>query len=335
MKLFLKKLIYFLILPIVFVLMMDIWLRNQESTYSVKYEDALLNKDSIEILILGNSHATYGVDPDAFEMYAYNMANVGQSIYFDKRLTTSLIDSLSNLKYVFISVDYHSLYFSSQGIRDIWSYYGNKIKYKDNSYLLEDISPFFYGYTPKVSLSLLKKRVVNYLKYGANSLNYDVEVGVNLNDTLNKGFISFEEHFNSDFFNEKAYKSRIDIFNKIVYSSAEKNEVLKDLDNFIDHLIKRKVKAILFTTPTFRCYNTYLDSSILNQNDKDILGLVNRYNISYLNFMDSPLFEKDDYYNADHLNKKGALKFAKMLNDSLAIMNKHSNNNTYGRIIKK
>ncbi len=332
MKLFLKKLIYFLVFPIVFVLVMDIWLRNQESLYSVKYEGALLNKDSIEILILGNSHATYGVDPDAFEMYAYNLANVSQSIYFDKRLTTSLIDSLPNLKYVFISIDYHSLYFSSQGIRDIWSYYGNKIKYKNKNYVLEDISPFCYGYSPKVSLSLLKKRVLNFLKYGKECLSYNVEVGVNLNDTLKKGFISFEEQCNSDFFNEEIYKSRIDVFNKKIYSSTERGEVLKDLDHFIDNLIKNNVEPILYTTPTFTNYNTYLDSSILNQNYKDILGLLNKYNISYLNFMDHPIFEKDDYYNADHLNKKGALKFSKMLNDTISKI--QTNDKVYGNLMK-
>lgn len=317
MKLFIKKLIYFLVFPIVFVLVMDIWLRNQESLYSVKYEGALLNKDSIEILILGNSHANYGVDPEAFEMYAYNMANVSQSIYFDKRLTTSLIDSLSNLKYVFISIDYHSLYFSSQGIRDIWSYYGNNIKYKNKNYILEDISPFFYGYTPKVSLSLLKKRVINFLKHGKECLSYNVETGVNLNDTLKKGFISFEDQFNSSFFTEEAYKSRINIFNNKIYSSTEKNEVLNDLDHFIDNLIINKIEPILYTTPTFINYNTYLDSSILDQNYNDIAGLSNKYDIPYLNFMHNPLFKRDDYYNADHLNKKGALKFAKMLNDTI------------------
>lgn len=60
---------------------------------------------------------------------------------------------MTELKYVLISVDYHSLYFSSQKIRDDWSYFGNGVKYKDKSYFAQNLSPSLFGYTPKIAIS--------------------------------------------------------------------------------------------------------------------------------------------------------------------------------------
>jgi hypothetical protein len=322
-----KKFIYhvllFLLLPAIIIFSSDTFLRNQNSLYKEKYKGALKYKDSIEIIILGNSHANYGVDPNAFDLFAYNLANAAQSIYFDKRITLSLIPYLKKLKYVFISVDYHSLYFSSQGSReDIWSYYGNGIKYKKANYLLANISPTLFGYTPRVSWSLFKKKIVNNLKYGTDIIDFDVENGVNVKDSIVKGFISFEGNNGSAFIIDK-YKHKAYGFNELIEASNEKDEVLADLKDFLEILIENKITPILFTSPTYQEYNKYLDKSVINNNIKEIKNICEKYNLAYLDFMNSNIFEKNDFYNADHLNKKGANKLAKILNNWVIHSEKH------------
>jgi hypothetical protein len=53
------------------------------------------------------------------------MAQVTQSLYFDKRIAIKYIDDIPNLKYAIIGLDFHSFYFSSQTkMRDLMSYYG-------------------------------------------------------------------------------------------------------------------------------------------------------------------------------------------------------------------
>ena len=128
----------------------------QNTLYKEKYEGAKEVQDSIEIIILGTSRATYGVNPEAFGMYAYNLANLGQSLYFDKRITLSLLPEMPQLKYVFISIDYHSLAFSSQLIettgRIMEMVLDIRIQSISGQYL-----PTLFGYTPKVAFSMLKK----------------------------------------------------------------------------------------------------------------------------------------------------------------------------------
>ena len=316
MNKFLYRTFLFSLIPIIIILSLDIFARNQNSLDKEKYEGALKNKDFIEIIILGNSHAHTGVDPRGFDLFAYNLANVAQSLYFDKRITLSLLPHLKKLKYVFISIDYHSLYSSSQGIRDIWSYYAHGVKYnkyKESKYLMADISPTLFGYTPKVVLSFLKKKIVNRIKYGKDVIDFDVGTGVNIKDSVVNGFISFEGHKKSAFTTER-YKKRIHAFNEGIQTSNEKDEVLEDLNDFLEILIKNDITPILFTSPTYEEYNKYLEESVVKNNEKEINKLCEKYNIKYLNFMNSDLFEKNDFYNADHLNKQGAKKLAKIMN---------------------
>lgn len=317
LKTFIKKSLLFCAIPAAVILTMDIWLRNQDTLYSVKYEGAKAEKDSIQLIILGNSHATYGVDPAGFSVPAFNLANVSQSIYFDKRITLSLLDNMTELKYVLISVDYHSLYFSSQKVRDDWSYFGNGIKYKDKSYFAQNLSPSLFGYTPKIAISLLKKRAKNLIRHKGKALTFDVETGINKKGKFSHGFISFENEHKPEKFTTEKMENRSSNFTNMMQTSKEKEEVIQDLTEFIKELQKRGIEPILFATPTYGEYNKLLDKELLEINSKDIETLCSKYGLKYLNHMTSVEFKLNDFFNPDHLNKQGALKFSEILNKQI------------------
>jgi hypothetical protein len=322
MKKFITKLIQFSALPFFMLLCFEIYLRNIDTLYTEKYNGLMNIKQEVEVLFLGNSHANYGINPLYIKDFkAYNLANVNQQIYFDKRLTIKAInDGLSNLKYVFISVDYHSLFTSSQGIRNVWSFYANGIKYKNQDYTREQISAFIWGYTPKISFSLLKKDITRILKYGNSVIHFDVEDGVNINDTLYNGYIGFEG-INNQSFNNNIYRERA-IFFKENQNNSERIEVIEDLTSFISFLKNRNIEPILFSSPTYKEYNEYLDKEQINRNIKDINKICKDFKIEYWRFDEDPRFSKEDFYNQDHLNNKGAEKFSKIINDKLKVYDK-------------
>jgi len=320
MKLFLKKILLFIFPLVIIVIMMDLYLANMNSLYKEKANGLLEHANEIEILILGNSHATYGVDPSSFSTFAFNIANVGQSIYFDKELTLQNLKKLKNLKYVLISLDYHSLYFSSQkGERNIWSYYGNGIKHDSTSYYKADISPFLFGYDPKVSFSLLKKGILNKWKFRDHNffIDYDVELGVLHTDTIEKGYVSFSGT-DRNVFNNNYYTNRINRHDDLITNSTEKEIVLNELDGLITKLHSKGITAIFFSTPTFKDYNILLDPDIITDNNLITEKLCKKYRFKGkdMEFWDYAIdnnFSKDEFFNPDHLNKKGAERFSKML----------------------
>ena len=107
MKSFFKKVLLFAIPIILILLGCELFLRKMPTSYKIKNAQIVASGKAVEVLILGNSHATYGLDPRVFTHAAFNAAALNQSLYFDKRITLSHIDEMTNLKYVLVSIDFH------------------------------------------------------------------------------------------------------------------------------------------------------------------------------------------------------------------------------------
>ena len=311
MKIFLKTLFLFSIPCVLFLLFVEIYLRLLPTSYTGKVKGLVSVADSIQLIILGNSHATFGVDPNQMDLYAYNLAQVNQSLYFDKRLTLKYLDKLPKLKVVIITVDFHSLYFSSQGPRDAWSYYGNGIEYKDGLSLLNKYSRIM-GYTPKVTVNLILKSLKKKYK---TIKAVDVENGVNLSHPMTKGWLEYTGTHHSAM-NESNYRERAQDFNELAKNSEEKMDVLKDLESFIQLLKFKNITPVLVTLPCYSPYANMLDKTIVAQNEDYLQTLSHKYAISYWNFLNLPL-EEDKFWNCDHLNSEGAKIFSKILNQRI------------------
>lgn len=217
------------------------------------------------------------------------------------------------LKYVLISIDYHSLHTSSQGERNIWSYYSNGIKYKDTYYLLSNLSPFLWGYGPKVSLIFLKKKILNKNKI------LDLESGVKNTSLFYRGYLGYSGQSKKSF-TDSAYKIRISNFEVDDVKNYE--EVIADLEDLIVALKSKEITPILFCSPTYKEYNRMLNNSILSKNRLEIDKICSKYSLNYLDYMDDNRFDKNDFYNADHLNQEGAKKFSKILSNELNSVSK-------------
>lgn len=317
MRRFLLRLVFFLIVPVLVILALDVHLRTMNTGYKDKVSGLVSCEDSIEVLILGNSHSAYGVDPSEFSMYAYNLASVNQSLYFDKRLTLRYLDQMPKLKYVLISLDYHSLYFSSQGSRDVWSFYGHGIAYKDNEYLKERLSPFLFGYTPIVSATIIVRDLVRRIRYhGRNTIDFDVEEGVDVSVPVKKGFYPLQG--TSDWkFSENAYKQRLGEFWWTEQIPGEYDEVMEDLEGFLGILQEKGIIPILYSCPIYAEYYKLYKQGILEKNSEAVNSIRDRFGIPFWNFMEDGRFVKEDFFNCDHLNADGAKKFSALLNDCL------------------
>lgn len=309
MKNFLKKKLLFFIPIVLFILFFEIYLRQMQTVYTVKERDMDQGGDKIELLILGNSHSGCGIDPNQFTLNSYNLAQVSQSLYFDKRITLKRIGQLKKLKFVFIGVDYHSLYFSSQGSRDVWSYYGNEINYKNELSFISKYS-HLYGYG-KLAVHLFMRDLSK--KYNIVEA-LDVE-NVDLNRKPSKGWFYYDGT-DENVMDEIGCLKRADYFNELVENSNEKEDIVRDLENFIYQLKLYKITPILITTPCFAPYRKFINQKKLNETTDLITNLSHKYNVQYWNYFDLPM-EQSDFLNCDHLNSHGAEKFSKILNSRL------------------
>ena len=305
MKRFLKTLFFFAVPIVIISLFFELYLRNLNTIYKQKLNGLEENYNNIEMLVLGNSHAYNNIDPSQFDMEAYNMAGSNQSLYFDKRIVLKHLEQLPKLKYVLISIDYHSLYFSSQGIRDTWLYYDYKIKYKNKSNFLNNISYFWFGYTPKITLSIMKSEILDKIN---NKKSENVK---------SKGWVP-NYGYNEKGFTEWSIKTRANFFNNEIKNAKEHIEISKDLHEFIEVLETKNITPIIITNPMYKEVYKYLNPSFVEKNKNEISTLIKKYELPYLDFSKVD-YEKTLFYNCDHLNQEGAILYSKDINKLLKI----------------
>ena len=305
MKKLLVQLTYFFIPIFIFILIIEICFRIAPTTYALKKDNLLKNKSKIEILILGNSQAAYGINPDFIDLYSFNIANVSQSLYFDKRITLKHIEQLPKLKYILINLEFHSLSFSSQKARDYWSYYDFDIEYKNDMSIFTKTYRTL-GYTPTVLLSYAIKRSKK------DNICIDFDSPYTFINNKEKGSLLFDGP-EVDAFKIKTLQNTLNDFQKTITLSKEKVEVMADLNDFIAQLKLKNITPILITTPVYKTYFNLYNKKLLTDFNKSVFAIANKNKLEYWNYLNLDL-QESDFLNGNHLNKVGAAKYSKILN---------------------
>lgn len=107
---FLRRLFIFL-LPIALVgISLEGLLRSFPNSYRTKAEAISEHADSVESIILGNSHAYYAVRPDLLSDAAVNLANVSQTLAIDREILETYAPRCSRLKTIYLVCDHSNLF---------------------------------------------------------------------------------------------------------------------------------------------------------------------------------------------------------------------------------
>ncbi len=123
MKRLYKKIILFL-LPVLLVwALTEVFYRTADTNYTSKAENVVKGYPDTELLVFGDSHTLYGINPSHFEMKTFNIANVSQSLYFDELLLRKHLKEHKKLKAVLLNVSYFTLSRKDNEHEDVWRKY--------------------------------------------------------------------------------------------------------------------------------------------------------------------------------------------------------------------
>lgn len=303
MKKFLKKSL--LLVPLLlFFLYWEYNLSKISNSYSFKKESLEKRLDSIQVLVLGSSQVTYGVNPDYFKLKGFNLSNISQSLFYDTRLTLKYIDKMRNLKYVIINVSYFSFGFQLiDGIEKWRDYYYSQfwgINFPEiDKYDFKKYSKVFL-YTPKIAFSYFQKG------FHVNLVGNFASNGYLKIDSANS------YHNISDTFGHQ----RVLCHTKYYKESRFKGN-REDLELLVSELKKRNIKPVIVTPPVLPTYYNFADKSILEKNHRAINEICSKYKCDYFNYFTDKRFVKRDFWDNDHLNFIGAEKFSKIINEEI------------------
>ena len=255
-----------------------------------------------DLLIMGNSRAFYELDPDSFNISAFNIAHAGMDDCFQLGLLSILIQQHKAPSKILLHVEPVNFLqkdtapFFSNDILQLKYYYGQN---SDVTNLINDL-----GYFEKE-------------KYWLHSYRFNGRVISEL-----KNFYS-TLHLPSDYFGngfEKNPVLKTDSlktitmagvpFNGHVYFNKSKTRYLVAL---IQLALSNHIEVQCFTSPYFYKKNI----SYLQPEQQWIQTLMSKYQIRYIDYSTNhtiPELENASYWtDADHLNEKGAAIFSKQV----------------------
>jgi hypothetical protein len=226
------------------------------------------------------------------------MAYVSQTILYDKQLILKYLPVLKSLRYVIISIDYTTFYCGFDETRDFFYYHYYGINLRKRNYFNQNLSYFFYVFSPTPAIKLLLNKSDDFFVNGDQFVN-----GWQGYDSTNYSFMT-----------EKAGKQKAEHFDDQINSSKEHNYILSEIDSLIKLLKDKNITPILISAPCYKFVTEYLDSNRLNENSLLVKTLQKKYNLVYLNSLKDTSFRIEDYYDCDHLNIYGAAKFTLQIN---------------------
>jgi len=288
---FFRNLFLFALPLILLGVSMEVLIRNIPNDYSYKRNYLDQYADEVEVLFLGSSHAYRDINPALIQENGFNAAYVSQSLYFDYRILQKYEGHWSHLRYIFVPISYFSLFYELKDGPEAWRVKNYSIYYSMAT------SPHISDYSEMLSnrLDINVQRIYSYYFSGEDPLTTsDLGWGGRaLPDTVDlaeKGKIAAQRHT----------AASAALFDGNV-------AILKSMISFAD---AHNVQVVFYTPPAYGTYVENLDEAQLTRMLSTMTALDEAHsNVTYVDYLTSSLFDEEDFYDADHLNEEGALKF--------------------------
>lgn len=311
MRKLIQKVFVFLSPILLVLIFIEIFYRIVPNNYSVKNESVLEKYQKTEILILGDSHSFYGLNPVFFDKPTFNLSNISQSLYFDKLLLDKHIDKFKKLKTIVLNIDYTSLSQLKNTDEDVWRKYYYKYYMDLNVPIINwyDRNNYFISGTKSFNSNLKLAT-----RYFVDKTIVDCDKnGFGINYTKQKKVLNIEENAVAAI---KRHEDNLTDF----------TENITVLESIIAKCKSKGIKVVLVITPVSRNYAAKVNEKKLNKIFKcaALLQKMNS-NVSYLNLFNDSRFTNDDFYDADHLHNMGAEKCSLIVADFLKQKNNQIN----------
>lgn len=269
-----------------------------EYTYKLNYLKR--HKDDIKCLVIGNSHASTGIDAGRLGDSAFNAAISGRFIYYDAKLAELYIPKMRNLRSVIMPLSYDTQYFSYQ-YEDIWNY------------------PSDFETTPRCM----------YAKYAGiyynNERQYCSEILFSKMNLL--GRLLGRNRIMCDSLGLERFPltERRDGWDKVglvrkrlkAHKNAEK--CVAEITGYFEQICKvcndANVQLILFTVPYYKTARDSVTQTGISEMHSIAERLCTLYGAKYYDYMCDNRFFADDFKNATHLNEQGAAKLSDIIRE--------------------
>jgi hypothetical protein len=303
---FILKLLVFILPVAASLLYIEHRLAAIPNSYNSKHDNFKEQADSVEVLVLGASEATYGINPSYFSHKGYNLADISQDLYFDSALVCNYLAKMPKLKLVLIEVDYMIFDYSltSNPIED-WraSYYYKYWGIKSDNWNAFDLNNYslIWLYSRSVVKDLARKK-------------FDTSFVKNMSPN---GWMKYDTTVEKDNgISDEFAKKRIKVITSLM-TKGNSQKAHNCAANLVRELAAKNIKVEFINIPVYSTYRKYCNPDTLANNTKFIKELCQKYGCYYTDYFADNRFTLADFHNNDHLNFRGAEKLSRLIDQDI------------------
>ena len=297
MKKFIFKFLLYIIILVMFFGTLEFVVFPKNNNQMTLKNKLLKTKVKTEVLVLGNSHTFFGINPDESEFKMLNLANKGRKLETDYYILKNNIVNLKKIKFVIIPISHYTLLageLSSKEKRlyfrffEIKEYYQNLI---DNHLLFNE--PF-----KELIDGVFKKNKEDHKEF-ISELGWRPEIKTYIKDI-------------------KATKERIVGMEYRANNSENIDKNLIFLDSMTQLSVDKKFNIVFITPPYHKDYYEHWNKEYHNKIDKILRSISNeKSKVIYIRGKNLNINNDKYFKNSDHLNVGGARVLTKKIDSIL------------------
>lgn len=260
--------------------------------------------DSVEVAIVGNSHAGAIGKPSVLHVEKEMVGNYsvsGQDLFHAQIVISDILKQKNKLKYIVLFVDYDMLGY------DLLS---TNQRYTDREY---------YKYADTMQDMSLANRLMATSNFFRCNRDFSVlkekyKRSESNNETVLK---QQEENFipvtttNDE---KEACRHRATEMTGIKFTRSLVGENQKILQNIIDRVLSSNVQLIIVVPPKRSCFYEYANKENTKLSKDALYQIVESNNVvCFVDMYGNEMFNDDDFVDADHLNPSGVDKIKKVI----------------------
>lgn len=267
--------------------------------------------EKIEIAVTGSSNTFYGVNPEAFSHYGFNMAFPGHGMFYDTQMIQKFSKRMPALRMVVLTVNYFTLGVADAEFTQSWrtffdrQYFGLPRNGEDG---LLRAWKFWLQPSNFSKIALYGGQVEPQARQ-----DYKAPVDV---ITLPSGWFDAGDVPADPLLNFGARGARAH------NASTNENNYDQNLqywDEFIRELKHRRIAVAIVELPTDSSYYTFLDPVKTEAIKRKLGEFARRHGIRFVDYTGDSRFSSSDFSweLVDHMNGRGATKFSKILDEEI------------------
>ena len=271
-----------------------------EKLYKSRWMDR--HAEEVQVLVLGSSNTNRAIIPTELgHGSGFSCAGPSQDLQNDSWILHRYVERMDSLRYVIVDMNYLTPLLS--------------IDYEDSYAALRNSFRIYWG-NPSYTVKWWEWPEVSRFNWLAWYKDFIAE-----KDTIYvDGFMSRpNETYNED---DWRYYAWMTAKEHTVIDDSNAERILKTNTDVLRRMAatcqERGVKMVMVTCPVHEFFYSQMDQRQVELMHRVADSLCAEYpNVSYMDFMTCPLFTAEDMSNANHLNRRGALRFSQMVGDSI------------------